>query len=236
MQLANRHRFAALDIETTGLAPERHRIIEIAVVDSGVDPPTVVFDSLIRPDCRIGNRHIHGINNRAIRKAPSLAQIVGALAPCLFGRILVAHNARFEAGFLGRELALLGARWPRPMVCTMELHRALHGTKATLESATREAAIAPDGPMHRARTDALLTARLFSAQRRLLAEQGVLTLADTARFAPRAVLHLGADPLTAAETASFQPPWPAYPRERIGCDSQPHLAPGHEEGGGRPTR
>lgn len=102
---------AFFDLETTGLWPERDRIVEIAIVK--VSPAGVhdEFHSLINPECRISKEAtaIHGIRNRDVRDAPTFRtlapRLVGTFARCDLGGFNV---SRFDLPFLKAEFARAG--------------------------------------------------------------------------------------------------------------------------------
>ncbi len=114
--------FAVIDVETTGLDPNVDRVVEIAVVCT--DSYGVVVDewtTLINPDRPVGARSVHGISAADVRDAPRFASVVGALTARLSGRAVVAHNARFDLGFLRAEYARAGWTLPAvPFLCTLE--------------------------------------------------------------------------------------------------------------------
>lgn len=116
--------FAVVDCETTGIHPGRHhRIIELAIVSLGTDwEPTDVWCTLLRPDRDLGPTGIHGIRGHDVRDAPTFDAVVGDVLDRLAGRVVVAHNARFDSGFLEHELSRLGMDVsPLPILCTMGL-------------------------------------------------------------------------------------------------------------------
>ncbi|MFZ6993456.1 exonuclease domain-containing protein [Curtobacterium sp. RRHDQ66] len=118
--------YAVIDFETTGLSPTYgHRIIEIGLVH--VAPSGAIersFETLVNPGRDLGPVHIHQIRGRDVADAPTFAEIAGSLVELLEGRVLVAHNARFEAAFLAAELARVGVTSPisaDEALCTMRL-------------------------------------------------------------------------------------------------------------------
>ncbi|WP_172582247.1 exonuclease domain-containing protein [Subtercola boreus] len=120
--------FAVIDFETTGLAPEyHHRVIEIAVVH--VDPHGAIegtWQTLVNPMRDLGPTHIHGVRGADARQAPLFEQVAAQFVELLAGRVLVAHNASFEARFLRAELARIDAASPVAndhALCTMRLAR-----------------------------------------------------------------------------------------------------------------
>lgn len=124
-------RFAVVDVETSGLDPQRHRLLQVGVVV--VDGGGQVLDrwaSLIRPSrrwwYRVGPTSIHGIRRRDVRHAPPANEVLQRLAQSIRGAVFVAHNAAFDRAFLeaaatthGIEMAL------EPTLCTLQFSRRL---------------------------------------------------------------------------------------------------------------
>ncbi len=67
--------FAVIDLETTGLFPQKHdRIVEVAIVH--VSPEGIVegvWETLVNPMRDMGAQRIHGISAAAVARAPSSA-------------------------------------------------------------------------------------------------------------------------------------------------------------------
>ncbi|MGM0516437.1 MAG: exonuclease domain-containing protein [Pseudomonadota bacterium] len=120
-------RLAFVDIETTGTRPTRDRITEIAVlpVDGGVvgEP----FGSLVDPGVAIPLTitRLTGISDEMVRGAPVFARVADELCEWLDGRFLVAHNARFDAGFLRNAYRAAGRVVSLRELCTVKLSRRL---------------------------------------------------------------------------------------------------------------
>jgi DNA polymerase III subunit epsilon len=124
--------FAVIDVETTGLYTRRHdRVIEIAVVVVNEHGARIDnYSSLVNPERDLGPTGIHGIRGRDVADAPQFRDIVGDVCARLRGRLLVAHNARFDREFLAAELERCGFLLPdAPWLCTMELAAALTGQR-----------------------------------------------------------------------------------------------------------
>ena len=119
---------AFVDIETTGCAPGTHRVIDVAVI--GVTGSTVDFEwqSLVNPGVHVpaGITALTGIDNDMLADAPPFERIASELRERLEGRVFVAHNVRFDYGFIRREFAALGDSWCSPNLCTVRLSRALY--------------------------------------------------------------------------------------------------------------
>jgi DNA polymerase III epsilon subunit family exonuclease len=182
--------FAVVDVETTGMrAGASDRITEIAVVVVHGTRREVVFDSLINPGRPIPPAicAITRITNEMVREAPSFAEVADLVLAALAGRVFVAHNARFDWGFVSaeirraRDIALDG-----PQLCTVRLARRLvKGVRSCgLDNLTQHFGFA-NPARHRAAGDALVTADLLQHLLRLAREEGAATLQDLAAIALR---------------------------------------------------
>jgi DNA polymerase-3 subunit epsilon len=78
-----------------------------------------------------GIQALTGITNEMVARAPSFAELAGDLYERLAGRVFVAHNARFDYGFLRREFERAGLRFQAKTVCTVRLSRRLYGGHAS---------------------------------------------------------------------------------------------------------
>ncbi|MEV0608683.1 TerD family protein [Polymorphospora rubra] len=125
--MTNDTRYAVVDVETTGLHPERDRVLSVAVVQ--VDRHGAVSDSwstLVDPGCDPGPVHIHGLTPQRLAGAPRYGEIAAQLDDLLDGRVFVAHNASFDWRFLALETGRLGRRLPSvSRLCTVTLSRRL---------------------------------------------------------------------------------------------------------------
>lgn len=156
--------FAVIDFETTGLFPNRDRVIEVAIVH--VDPDGTItgqWDTLLNPDRDLGPQHIHRIAAADVIGAPTFEQIVPTLVRLLAGRTIVAHNASFDTRFLIAELNRAGYDVELTSLCTMQLAREfLPGAGRSLKDCCDHYDIPLDGA-HRASVDAYATAELLAA-------------------------------------------------------------------------
>ncbi|MDI2128664.1 TerD family protein [Yinghuangia seranimata] len=114
--------YAVVGVETTGLSPHRHRIVEIAVALCDTDGQvTDFFTTLLNPDAPVGDFQTHGLFDDDVVDAPAFGDIAPWLVGLLRQRVVVAHNARFELGFLEREFQRRRHPTvpPLTMLCTM---------------------------------------------------------------------------------------------------------------------
>jgi DNA polymerase III subunit epsilon len=119
---------AIVDLETTGGSPGRDRVTEIAVIEVDGFAVTSQWSTLVNPEIPIpaSIQSITGISDDMVAGAPRFGQLAGELAARLAGRVFVAHNARFDYGFLRREFERTGRGFLVPTVCTVRLSRRLY--------------------------------------------------------------------------------------------------------------
>jgi DNA polymerase III subunit epsilon len=193
-------RYAVLDFETTGLDPGADEIISFASVP--IDDGRVVVGgargAIVRPERmpEAETIRIHGLRPVDLEDAPPLASVLDLLLTSLAGRVLVAHVARVELGFLAAALRPVGVRPPDLIVDTAILAgRVLGAVDGGKDRAPRLAGLArrlglPLHSPHTAAGDALTTAQVFLAlATRLDAERpqtvGSLARADRRGLFPR---------------------------------------------------
>ena len=118
---------AILDLETTGTNPRHDRITEIGVCDLYDGVPGEEWSTLVNPGRRLSPfiERLTGIRNDMLAEAPRFADVAEALRTRLAGKILVAHNARFDHGFLQSEFQRLGLPFDCRVLCTVKLSRSL---------------------------------------------------------------------------------------------------------------
>jgi DNA polymerase-3 subunit epsilon len=120
-------RIACVDLETTGGYAARDRVIEAGVVVMEGGEVVEEYSTLVNPGVRIpfAIQEFTGITEAMVEDAPPFAAVADELAARLDGRLFVAHNARFDYGFLRSEFRRLGRRFRAPVLCTVRLSRAL---------------------------------------------------------------------------------------------------------------
>jgi DNA polymerase-3 subunit epsilon len=177
--------FAVVDVETTGMRPwESDRITEIAVVVVHGARQEVVFESLVNPGRPIPRAimQITNITDEMVRRAPTFPEVADQVLAALAGRVFVAHNARFDWGFVSAEVKRArGLVLDGPRLCTVRLARRLVKgvTSCGLDNLSQHFGF-DNQARHRAAGDALVTARLLDRLLRLAreGEDGVRTLQD----------------------------------------------------------
>ncbi|RJF97365.1 3'-5' exonuclease family protein [Noviherbaspirillum saxi] len=119
-------RLAFVDLETTGGTATEDRITEVGIIE--VDETGVrEWSSLVNPGVRIPEfiQSLTGISNAMVQDAPPFAEIADEVAARLADRVFIAHNARFDYGFLKSEFRRTGHAFQPPVLCTVRLSRKL---------------------------------------------------------------------------------------------------------------
>ncbi len=171
--------FLAVDTETNGLARERCELTEVGAVLVGGGELHDRWASLVGVSAPLspGIQRFTGISQAMVDRAPPPESVLPALATRMRGRVLVAHNAGFDARVLRGAFARAALDWPAPPVlCTVAMARRL----APLQRRRGLAALADAlgievGTTHRALPDAELCAQVFCALfKRLCANAGTV--------------------------------------------------------------
>ena len=186
----------AVDLETTGLDPARHEILSIGVVPVRGD--TIELGGArqyavrpVRPGGVGDSATVHGITDDAAAAAAPIAEVLPGVLAELDGRVLLAHHAAIEVGFLAAAGRRGSLEVPElTVVDTLRLQRRVlqrarpfgHHTEGelSLASARRHLGL-PRYRAHDALTDALACAELYLAQVALLSGGADLTLRDLLR-------------------------------------------------------
>ena len=99
------------DTETTGLSPENgDRVVEIGCVELINHVPTGNnWHRYINPQRYMPGDafRVHGLSEEFLSKQPTFAEVVDDFLEFVGRTTLVAHNAKFDVGFINAELALL---------------------------------------------------------------------------------------------------------------------------------
>jgi DNA polymerase-3 subunit epsilon len=147
---------AFVDLETTGTIATRDRITEIAIVTFDGER-TERWSQLLNPEAAIPSfvEQLTGISNAMVADQPVFADVAEEVLQRLQGHIFVAHNARFDYGFLKNEFKRLGLTFRATVLCTLKLSRQLYPqfAKHNLDCLIERHQISV-GDRHRALTDA----------------------------------------------------------------------------------
>ncbi len=157
---------ACVDLETTGGMAAHHRVIEVGIVLLEHGEIVEEWSTLVHPGMRIPAMiaSFTGIDDAMVADAPPFADVAHEVRRRLEGRLFVAHNARFDYGFLRTEFRRLGVRFSAPVLCTVKLSRALYAEhrRHNLDTLMERFSLSC-GARHRALGDAQVLPALLGA-------------------------------------------------------------------------
>jgi DNA polymerase-3 subunit epsilon len=159
--------YAVIDFETTGLSPAyNHRIVEVGIVQlTARGDEEQSWTTLVNPQRDLGATDIHGISARDVFNAPTFEDIAGKIVQLVAGRVPVAHNLPFDAGFLSAEFARIGfpeVVAPDRGLCTMRLAGNYLACSRRSLDACCDSIGHPIGQAHSALDDARASGRLLA--------------------------------------------------------------------------
>jgi DNA polymerase-3 subunit epsilon len=188
--------FVVVDLETTGGrmtagdGKVADAITEIGAVKVRGGVVLGEFATLVDPQRSIPPQIVQltGITTAMVCDAPTIGAVLPTFLEFARGAVLVAHNARFDIGFLRAAADQCGIRWSRPQVlCTVQLARRVlsreEAPSVRLAALARLFAVATE-PTHRALDDAQATVDVLHALIERVGNQGVHTYADLRSYLP----------------------------------------------------
>jgi DNA polymerase-3 subunit epsilon len=123
---------AFVDLETTGTHAGHDRITEVGIVRVDADaaggrPRVHEWSSLVDPEAPIppAIQALTGITDAMVAGAPTFATLAAEIEERLGDSVFIAHNARFDHGFLKHAFARLGRPFNARPLCTVRLSRRL---------------------------------------------------------------------------------------------------------------
>ncbi len=164
-------KYAIIDVETTGGRADRERITEIAIVMHDGERATDTWSTLLNPEKPIPYEitRITGISNDMVADAPRFFEVAKKVVEMTDGAVFVAHNVRFDYGFVREEFARFGFPFVRKMLCTVRLSRQVFpGLRSYSLSNLKAHFGIKSERAHRALDDTLATVKLFEM---ILAQQ-----------------------------------------------------------------
>lgn len=116
-----------VDLETTGATATVDRITEIGIVEVNEEGELREWSTLVNPKTPIPAfiQGLTGITDDMVATAPAFEHIADEVLMRLHGRLFVAHNARFDYGFLKSEFKRVGIDFKAQVLCTVKLSRQL---------------------------------------------------------------------------------------------------------------
>jgi DNA polymerase III epsilon subunit len=169
--------FAFLDVETTGLDHSQgDRICEIAVIKTLNGAVVDEFSTLVNPGRSIPQSavSVHGITDLMVRRAPFFRDIARDLLGFITDSVIVAHNAKFDLGFLTVELGNLRLALPESNVIdTLGIARRYYTFPSNSLGQIAKYIGLPAESEHRALADVMTTREVFQYFLRDLGRRGI---------------------------------------------------------------
>ncbi len=192
-------RWLFLDVETTGSTATRDRVTEVAWVLLDGETGQVSKEShLVNPDARIPAfiQQLTGITDDMVADAPRFSAIAPRLAAAMEGAVFVAHNARFDYGFVKNEFKRIGQSVRAPVLCSVKLSRLFFPAEKrhNLDAVMARHQLQADS-RHRALTDADLIYQFWLDLQQRFGPQKVVDAAKSLISQSSWPSHLDADAL-----------------------------------------
>jgi DNA polymerase III epsilon subunit-like protein len=222
--------FTAVDLETTGLYPLTHRIVEIGLVKFRGDGEILdEFATLVNnPGSSPEARMRHQIDDEDLIGSPTIDHVLPEVFAFMAGTVVVAHNLDFEEGFL--LLAAQRNRLSLPRltgVCTVQAaRRQLDGRAYSLLSLYKTATGEWPHDKHTALGDAravrkVLLWMLRTAPQPMHLTLGAIPVPATAVAVQPCAISCRPMPMTRASVAALLESFPQSPTH--GAATRPRL-------------
>ena len=120
--------FVIVDLETTGLSPINSEIIEIGAIKVLNNEVVDTMDVFVRPSRPLSpfTTRLTGITNEMVDEGLSIKQALKVFEEFSYGMRLMAHNAKFDMGFLDTYMRKnLGKAAPTNTLDTLAMSRVI---------------------------------------------------------------------------------------------------------------
>lgn len=173
--------YVIFDIETTGLNPYKHKIIEIGAVKVKGGIITDRFSEFVNPLISIPYEieELTHITDSMLKDAETIDKVLPRFLEFCQGSALVAHNADFDTNFIRIKARELGTDMCFTICDTLALSRLLLTELKTfnLKSVSKALGVALESH-HRAVDDAEATSGIFLRLFEMLKDKGIHTLKE----------------------------------------------------------
>ena len=168
--------FVAFDLETTGLSSKNDRIIEIGAVLMRGNEEVDRFQTFVDPQRSLDKKIVEltGITQAMLVGAPKIEEVLPKFLEFVGNRVLVAHNADFDTGFIRAACKELGLPYTFTSMDTLVLAQNLlpQLNKHKLDIVANALSL-PEFNHHRAADDAVICGMIMARFVEMLQEQGV---------------------------------------------------------------
>ena len=173
------------DIETTGLHKNTCKITEIGAVKIKNGEVIERYNTFVNPQCPIPEDIIEltSITNEMVENERTIDVVLPEFLEFIGDRLLIAHNADFDTGFIRHAANELGLEFTNPYLDTVALSRFLNpNLKAHKLDALAKHYKLGDFNHHRACDDAEMLAMIFFKMTKQLIDMDVKKFADIKNY------------------------------------------------------
>jgi len=171
--------FVVFDIETTGLSAATCKITEIGAVIVQKGEIKAKFNSFVNPGVHIPENitELTGITDEMVKDAPSIRDVLEDFFEFIGDRMLVAHNASFDTGFIRQAAEDNGMPFDNPFLDTVAVSRYMNPDLRNhkLDTLAKFYKLG-EFNHHRASDDAEMLAAIFTCMTSRLQEEGINTI------------------------------------------------------------
>ncbi|MBR4514065.1 MAG: PolC-type DNA polymerase III [Lachnospiraceae bacterium] len=172
--------YVVFDIETTGLSETRNKIIEIGAVKVRNGEVVDKFSEFINPEIPIPYHitQLTSITDAMVMNAPTYEELLPKFLDFVGDAIVVAHNAKFDTGFIRHYAKTLGIEWKPTILDTMTIAQVLIPELGSynLDRLCKQFGVV-NAHHHRAVDDADATAAIFVKMIKVIKDRGIDTIA-----------------------------------------------------------
>ena len=164
------------DLETTGLSNRTCKIIEIGAVKIRAGEVVDIFDIFVDPECEISEEitNLTSITNDMVKGAPKEREALEMFFEFAGDRLLIAHNAGFDVGFIRVAAERQGMPFTNTYLDTVGLSKYVNPelNRHKLDIIAKHYNL-PEFHHHRASDDARVLAEIFFVMLSRLRSEGI---------------------------------------------------------------
>ena len=173
--------YCVLDIETTGLSFRTNKITELGAVIYKNGEIVKEFEHFVNPEMPIPEEvvEVTHITDEMVKDAPTIEEILPKFLEFIGDRVIVAHNADFDVGFIKYYAEQLGYKLENTYIDSLRLAKDLFPDykKYKLGIIAEKLGIKVD-VAHRALDDVITLVKVFKVMIEMLKEKGVVIVDD----------------------------------------------------------
>lgn len=159
-------KFVCVDCETTGLDPNKDRLIEVAAVAFTFGGHEKSFESLVNPHIAISPESIaiHHITDEMVADSPRFSSVLKPLMEVVGDAIIVGHGIQFDIDFIHNEAERAGLECSiqkNPSLDTLRMARLYGDSPTNSLAALAKHFNIPMEVKHRAMGDVIMNIEVF---------------------------------------------------------------------------